>query len=373
MEDKQKHIKNLKEKKKKNIIGLAVFVLIALIAVTVFLRISENIARKAPYIPTISSTDDFPIEYPDAAPYQAELCGPCFLTVSKDNLTIYGDIKRTVKLEYSNPVVKTSFSRILIYENGGSRLRVDSEAENIYNKSFDGEILFAVISRENYIAVCYQKNTSKVFVEVYDDLGRNIYNISSADMFITAAFTDYSNGIALIKVDLETNEYKTCAVYYDFAEAAVAMKSETLSAFPYGAQYYPDNLFLLTDSEAAFFDEKGKTIQSYSYKQSLRDYSCSGGKYAVLLYNEQFLRYEILVFGGAKVDPILVISDKNIKNIAVKKDKFYLLTDTAVCVYNYKGELISEEKIDSGYDKILVSDAAMYLLGKTRIIQKELE
>lgn len=87
-------------------------------------------------------------------------------------------------IKYSNPIIETAGSYLLIYDNGGLNLSLLKGGKTLFTKSFSQPVTKAHVNRSGYVSVITKELGYKSVCTVYDKSGEEIYYIGSGDNYI---------------------------------------------------------------------------------------------------------------------------------------------------------------------------------------------
>src|SRR5699024_4427170 len=113
-----------------------------------------------------------------------------------------GELIDTRQHAYNNAILETVGKRVVIYEHGGNKFRVDSKYKTVYEKEITDNILFARISKDGVVAVVSSSDTYVCMLTVYDDTGKEIYRVQSIERIFDLSFTNDSKGCITVTIDV---------------------------------------------------------------------------------------------------------------------------------------------------------------------------
>jgi hypothetical protein len=341
-------------------IGFFVAVIFVIAGIAGIKKIYQNKTKFIGAIPTSQITANkngksFPINIAQGYDVKTTTFGNNFFVLIGENFNMYnldGNLVRGQKINYENANIRASGDRILIYEENGNKFGVHSVNKQIFESEISGKILFALLSDENYTAVFYQKDVSMItFLNVYDDMGNNIYNDFYGNIIVNGAFTGESEGLLGVYVKSTAETFSTGRVQFEFENKKKTTMQTDLSIFPYVTQYYDKKLLIAGKNYAAYYKSSGDISHKIEYNEKFLDYSYFRGVLALSLYDEKTLKYYVKILNDDnKVfenvnDNFVLSEDKTFatiellqkpQKILTKKDRIYILTENKLLVYNYK-------------------------------------
>ena len=174
-ENERKARKNAKTKKKMKLLWILIA---AIVAVIVVLKVCEV---DFPKLFSFSKEDSgYSVSVDDAGfPYKIDTGENTVLSVVGNKIAVLSSSSYTVidsssaeelindEHRYANPILKTSGGYSVIFDQGSTSYRLDSQKENIYENSTEDEILCADVSDTGAVAVATALGNQKSRVQVF--------------------------------------------------------------------------------------------------------------------------------------------------------------------------------------------------------------
>lgn len=351
-----------KDKKNKRIIWL---VLILIIVILAAMRISEIDFKsvKNRYFDengkfTVSMTTD-----EDAYPYQLDTSTGVRIKSINDKLSIMTSNSMTIinpsnanKLYsfdhgYANPMITYAGNYMCIVDQGGTRIRLDTNSDNLYEQSLQKTILTADVANNGTVIYATQSDSAKSNLVVLNKQLKKLMELDINDGYIVSVAIDSSGKKCAYATVNSTNAVMkttihTIGVGDDKDSATFTHDSINVLDMTYqsGSLYVVcDNaVYTVTSQKKEHTALKGGTIstQLFTYTPSgelVIDYADFSGA------NENTIS---LVKSNGKIKTSIKI-DKKLKNISATQKEIVALFNDKVVTYSItKGEEKSSVKCD---------------------------
>lgn len=252
---------------------------------------------------------------------------------------------------FENPVIKTSASRAIVFNQGGTEALIfDIKAQKAAIKT-EKPILTAAISNSGSYAIATTSNKYASDVTVYKKNGKQIYEWYSADITVNnIALSSNGKKLAVAGIDLLSSEHKSklCVLKFD-------------SPTPVYSEELTGNIVYTLDSsfKRGFFavcDNSIKYIKWSNYKKSeyTNEYNTvffkvgNGG--CVAVYNRESDRTDnrIAVFSGNGKLKYEMAYKGIIGDVAVRHGNIYCMNDSEVVLLDEMGKVIRKATCDFG-------------------------
>lgn len=192
-----------KDKKTKRIIWIVLGVIILILAI---MRISEIDFKSIKNRYTdqdgkfkISMTTDdkaYPYQLDSSTGVRVFAINNKITAVTDNSLTILNpsNAKPLYSFDhgYANPMVTHAGSYICIADQGGTRLRVDTTNENLYEQTFDNKVLTADIANNGTVIYATKSNKAKSTIFVVNKSLKSLAKMDINDGYVTSVAIDSS-------------------------------------------------------------------------------------------------------------------------------------------------------------------------------------
>lgn len=219
--------------------------------------------------------------------------------LTKSNIIIYnnnGKKINTILHGYTNPVIKESPQRILTYDRGGGKLRVDTENTKIGDLTFSNSIITAELSQTGELVVITSSDRYACEIQVYDNTLRNItYRYLSTEVITSVSFSSdkkflIGNSITSHNGILSCNLYQLDITTGDDAE--IIFINDIL---PLNVAYGEKNTVKILGSDCIVTVDLDTGKQSsYVYKGNLQHYFNSPTGETILINKSMYSNYSTI-------------------------------------------------------------------------------
>lgn len=183
-------------------------VLVTLVVGTILWKQLEEIdirTKFTDFISSIGTGQGYPLNTQGSTINNLIKVGNQVGAIDDTNFYIYNQTgKQTSNIQhgYNNPVVKAEGGKILLYDRGGNKLRVDSKSRNLISKTYDHNIIYADIASNGHIAVATGSNEYAGQVIVYNDKFEEILKWFSSDgLMLNIALSPNKDMMAVASID----------------------------------------------------------------------------------------------------------------------------------------------------------------------------
>ncbi len=369
-------------KKKRQAVTRAVFVSVAVaivILITANFLLPTGIGDFITGVKYSLSSGEYPVSLVGGDSLLSEKQGSLIYTLTDTNLEVYslgGKNALSSAHGFSSPVMKTSPTRAVVYEQGGKGLKLYGMDKLILSESYDDNIISAGLSRSGAYAVAttskdfasrvtvYSKNSKMLFewsssVEIVSDVALSPMGNRLAVSVFSSQNGQYISKVYIFGFDsatpLHTTEYQgkliysisTCSnsgifcVYnggMDFISWGKFKESKFTTDYEVRMQRGTNSICALAssrvgdkkDTKITAFSSGGKQLFETNWKQSITDFAVMGDKILILSDTSVYLldkKGNVLKkgdagFGGVSVQAVstekaVVVTDNSLISVAL--------------------------------------------------------
>lgn len=317
------------------------------------------------------SGENFPLQINNNTGCQTCGFGEGFAVLSDTRFYIYsndGKILETRQNTYSNTLMKNTQDRALIYEQGGYYFKVEGKRSTVYEKKSDGVILMAEISSKGYVVVVSMSDKYVCELSVYDSGGQEIYFRGCRERITDIAFDNESTGCTVVNVDAVGGTIVSESYYIKFDKKDKMWETEEVQTFCVDSYMLEGNdLFMFGDTFCTHYDKEGKRDFTQQYLGELVDYAYKDNKIAILTESNAQRKKQLMLIDGFDGDVRSIVVDNTVKNIYAESKAVYIMTESAIVAYNYKGEHLKTKEISDVYRQIFRTNEYIMLIGYNKI------
>lgn len=245
----------------------------------------------------------------------------------------------------SEVVIKNG--RALIYSNSSKRVVMQSKTEELGSIDADGQVITATLGHNGFFATSHTGEEAQSVLTVYNNRFEKEFQWNcSNERIISIALSKNGKKVAVAAVGVEDAEIYTRIIVFNTDETK-AVKDIEISGTLFLKLIWTnsDAIIAVGDNQTLVFDENGEKTDTLGYSDHKISCIKSDDKGNVVLCRTDL--------GGAKTyitvykkDGTIVCEksfDGEITDVDIDKNKFAVLRNGEITVYNFKGE--EKEKI----------------------------
>lgn len=317
------------------------------------------------------SGENFPLNISGGIDYQVGNLNGYLVILSDAYIYIYtedGELYEERQHAYANAMLQTSGKKALIYESGGNKFRIDNKRKNLYTKKMEQNIIFARISENGNVAVITTSDTYICKLTVFDDSGEEIYSRNCVERVIDLTFNEDGTGCILATSDAADGEIISKIISVSFDSKKDKWTSDALNTMCLKTYYDRNGILVLGDTKCAYYSNKGELLTSYDYPSSLVDWDYRDGKIAMLFENEIKRQNYFTTIDSEKREPNQnEFSNSSANCIRISGGQVLILSKEGIIKYDFNGGGEKNISSESAYEKFILIDNYIFLLGYDRI------
>lgn len=313
---------------------------------------------------------NFPIDVNGGEDYQLDLSDDTIIVLS-DTYTYYyneeGSLLKKRQHTYTNPVMRSADGNVLVYENGGEELTLETADEILYSKSFESGILFARLSSQGYVAVVTKSENYSCEVHIYDKKGDTVYERKCIEMVSDICFSDKSGGCIISYINAENGKLVTKVSSVDFTQTGDLWSSPGLNTFGLEVFDFSGGAFVLGIDACGYVDSDGKISSYYVYDGELKGGASVKGESAVAVNNDDRRRYVLALFKNGKTTPLEIELETPSVDVIVFDGLAYVLCQGKIFAYDFDGGLRSTADVSDSYTGFERNGDHIFLKGYNKV------
>ena len=224
----------------------------------------------------------------------------------------------TYKHSMSNPIMKCSRDRILLYDQGASKAVILNQKGVVIDFPVDAKIICADICNNGKTAIVTRNDSKKEFLNVYAYSGKRIMNWQKgAGYIIDTTLSENGNYVGVAILDTEDAVQTVTILNFTVSNAKQKGNTKIKSSTFYGMDFLSSNdLAVLCDNKIFVFNSKceGKKDLEINASNSLQLYTDNRGQ---IIHT-----YSLFNNGTYSVD----VYNSNLKKIYSKECKQDIIT-----------------------------------------------
>lgn len=267
---------------------------------------------------------------------------------------------------YINPVIKETPQRILTYDRGGNKLRVDTQNSKIGDLSFSNSIITAEISPTGEVVVVTTSDRYACEIEVYDNSLRNItYRYLATEVITSIDFSNdkkylIANSITSLNGILSCNLYQLNITSED--DAKITFINDIL---PLNVAYGGKNTVKILGSDCIVTVnlDTGEQLR-YTYKGNLQHFFNSPNGETILINKSMYSNYSTITVISASGE---ITAERDVTSeiidVYCNGTKIAILCKGEIYDFNMDLNLLNEFILKKTMKNIVYGNSNIYVLG----------
>lgn len=259
---------------------------------------------------------------------------------------------------YSSPVLSASTSRMLVYDRGGTKLRVENAARSLGEITMDHAVITADLGYNGAFVVATRSSEHLCDVQVYNADLDKIYTWHSATRYVTSvSMADGGRQFAVGVLSVEAGEYVSHVLYFDCGSVEPVYTQEFRGSTVLSVDCKQggrvvavfDNMLssLNRDGQHTDVPLEGQTLHAFD------NHDPAGVAVSLTKYNHP-QNAELVLFdaslkkcGGGQTEGV-------VQSVSMSGRRVCVLLRDRMVVFDNKGVLLGKVEVDS--DSLLVAN-----------------
>lgn len=319
----------------------------------------------------------FPLYVPGSSDYQLGSADGKLVVLTDSYLNFYqtgGDLISARQHTYGNAMLQYAGDYALIYENGGTRFRLDTPSKGIFEKNVTDPIIFGRVSDQGKVILVTGSGTCACRMLVYNAKGQQLYDRSCVEDLSDVCFRKDGKGCYAVSVYMQEGSLKSVVHSYSFTEKDDLWSSQPLDMLAVSVYNTSEgNPFVLGDSQCVFLNSEGAVSSSYVYPDSLVGCVFRDKTAALLLSNQEKRSNAVVILDGNAASPVARSYDREIKDIGFFSDGTVLVQfRSRLERLSETGRVMNEKEISDSYEGFRSIGSYLFLHGYQHIDRMEL-
>lgn len=272
---------------------------------------------------------------------------------------------------YDHPVMSSNSGRILLYDEGGKKFRVQSKTRILYEKEFDYIILTGAMGRDGSAALATRADGAESMLTVFDAKHNEAFVWKCAkEHIVTCDVSDNGRRYAAGVIGVKNGSVYSKIFIFD------KKASEPLAVFEYPESAVTSVQFLSNETVMVMGNNMCEIINGVEVKEKI---DVSVNTPSRLLISDNNTAVLVLSKYSSTTKKIVKVFDKTgtelfaqeidglVKSVSTDGRYVAVLTDKQVQVFNMKGEMCGSAEVNADADRVLVSSRNTYVYSSDRI------
>ena len=273
---------------------------------------------------------------------------------------------------YDHPKLKSNSGRILLYEQGGKKIRVQSKTRVLYEKEMESIIYTASIGKDGSVAVATRAANAETMLTVFDSNQKKVFvwecaneyivscDISDNGKFFVVSVIGVENGAEYSKVHIFNKKSATTTATFEYDSAITSV------------QFLSNETIMVMGKSVCEIINEGQVAQKIDvsvHTPSKLFISDNNTAIIVLSKYSSTTQKIIKVYNKAGEELFSTEIEGLVKSVSTDGKYIAVLTDSCVQIYNNKGEMTGYAAVNADANKVLVSSRNTYVYSTDRVDQ----
>ena len=367
---------DIKNTKKLKLVAVIVVVLLLIMLAAAqfggvtFSTVSDSVRT---FFAGLGSGDGYPYQMSGMVISDASVTNSDLVLLYDDSVKVLDTTAKelsSIVHKYDHPVLQSNSGRVLLYDEGGTKFKVQSKTRMLYEKESKYMILTGALGKDGSVVIATRAEDAQSMVTVYNSKEKEVFvwkcakeNIISCDVsdngrLIAVSVLGVENGSVYSKVyifDKKKDTPKASFTYQDSAVSSIRfLSNETLLVLG-------NNVCSVIKGEK---EEKINVSVNTPYMIHVSDNNT-----AVLVLSKYSSTTQKIVNVYDKSGRELFSNeiDGLVKSVSTDGKYVAVLTDNNVQIYNMKGEQVGSANVNTDAEKVIVSGRNTYVYSADKV------
>ena len=278
---------------------------------------------------------------------------------------------------FSNPIMKVSSTRVMVYDQGGNFIHLYNLSGKINTLDTKKEIITATLADNGSIAVATHSDSNTSVAVVYDKKFNEVFKWNSAiEIINNVIFNSSGNKLALSTISVVSGQYNSKLHILNIKSDEPLLHTADLgNSLPLSLANNGRGISIVCKDKYKFLHWSKFTSNEITSSGEVN--ICRNTKNGLLLVfnlanNRNDNTVVIVSKKGEKKSEFKVANA--ITDIQFNKGRIYLLSDTTITIFNKNGKVLRYDETDYGTKKIAVTASnSVAAISDTKIIKTNID
>lgn len=376
-----------KKTKKKKALSLKVANKLKLFAVVFVILLLTAIAAAQFGGVTLSTVADYVataiarIGAGEGYPYQISTTVHDAAITNSDLVLLYDDSVRILNStakeisnlnhNYDHPIISSNSGRILLYDIGGKKFRVQSKTRVLYEKELDHIILTGAMGKDGSVAVATRADNAESMLTVFDKQRKEAFVWKCAsEHIISCDVSDNGKSFAVSVVGVENGSVYSKVHIFNKKETEPVASFEYTSSTVTTVRFLSNETVMVMGDNVCQIINDGQVVNNIDVSVNTPSkLYISDNNTAILVLSKYSSTTQKIVKVYNKAGEEIFTNEISgiVKSVSTDGKYVAILTDSDVQIYNSKGEMTGYAAVNSDAENVLVSARNTYVYSSDRI------
>lgn len=371
--------------RKKNARRFAILTILAVVVASFYL-----IFEKVKEFDIKTKIDDFVASWGDGPGYPVDIAGREALAlfevsglptvINDSNIYVYnqkGKVVANIQHGYNKPVAYASNGRVLNFDLGGTKVKINSASKLIYEKKYDFSVINADISKSGRFCVATESDNYVGEVVVYNKSGDSIFKWYSAENVITnAVLSDDGDYMAVTAINSVNGGLTSFLYIFKITNGTEVAKFTYENELALDITFKTNNaITLLTDKSIKSITTLGREMGEYNFDgEVLSAYSFKNSDNSVLILgnHNQKGQWNIIALDSKNNVITDFKTSEKVKYVFANDENICLSLTDKIVLYNFGGEIYKEIEAPLVRQSIIIGKT-LYYTNNTQVNKVDLK
>jgi hypothetical protein len=315
--------------------------------------------------------DGYPAQTGISEVYQAVPMQSGYVALGSESCLVFtegGTRLRSLQPGYARPAIAVGDTRFVMYNRGGTELRVEGRTKTLFTKNTGSSILLCAMAKNGSLAVVTEDPRYLATLQICSaSMEQQLsWNMTDAEgVPLRLAFSPDGKKLAVATLLAENGQAKSNLYLLDSRKNTETLLTSTEQTVPLAVQWMPDgSILVLYDTCAAVFSAAdGAEKARYSYDgYTPAAWSFCAGKTALVLSSANSA---LLVLLDEALTPLAETQTALANSVTLTKTAVYTTTDTAVECYSLEGEYQAKRTYDTRPQAVIEAKSLLVFTDST--------
>ncbi len=321
----------------------------------------------------------YPLSTSGSVTLNAVSNGSNYFVLTDTNVSAYSNAGKIIFDElhgFSNPVLTTSDTRALVYDQGGKTAYIYNLSGKINTVDLQHEIITASISRDGDFAIATHSDKYTSVVTVYNNKFKKVFTWNSAkDIINNVLVNSNGNKLAVTTLNAVSGQYETKLSIFNFKSADPLHTLDLKGSLPLSLINTGNGISIIAADKYKFIHwSKFSTNEiTVSGEINLLRKSKNGVLLAYNRVNDRSDNTILLISNkGEKISDFKI--NNNIIDIQYKNGRVYSASDSVVTIFDKNGKTLRYGECVYGTQKIaIISSHSVAAITDSEIIDTDIK
>lgn len=355
------------------ILGVTLVVIIGALVLRETVSRENFMASISDFFQSFGKGEGYPLTVPGSKTVQAISTDNGVAVLTQTQFFVYNKTGKELQSDvhgFSNPLMKRSGNKIIVYDRGGNGVKVYSKTKLLFSKTYENTVYGVEISKK-YIAVTTSSRTHSAEVMVYTTAYREVMKWYCAEGRVTSiCFDDSSSSMYASVVDANGGDYLSTVYKINASKKTEEKSVPRQGILALSLKSIDGKIAVIGEDRVEFLNHELSLVGNYSYgDMAMVSYSDKMEDHIVLAlsHSENDRGGTIVMLDGegktlAKIDVV-----EEIESLDGYKNNIVYISGKKLHIYNIRKGTTKTEPTSLDSFAITAGRDGVYTLDVTQI------